>query len=182
MTAPGRRLAAVAIAALLAAGCNNPFDPKADVELTDMTDNGNYTEVRVFQTDVPGGGQPLPLYLWAVRCQFVVKNLVGVNLTSVDITYTDLNGNEVTAYKTTGGRHFKFAYRLSPVSNNGSTDAGEGLYSTVTIYLVDRNVITELQSPAYPSDHFMFAAVTFRGEDDNGHDVKLTGRITIKYF
>src|SRR6185436_18733619 len=122
MLVSSRRLAAISVAELLAAGCNNPFDPKADVELTDMIDNGGSTEVRVFQTDVPGGGQPLPLYLWAVRCQFVVKNLVGVNLTSVDITYTDLNGNEVTAYKTTGGRHFKFAYRLDPVSNNGGTD------------------------------------------------------------
>ena len=178
MLRPARRLPALLLALAALAGCNNPFDPKSDVELAELAPH----DIIIYQTQIPGGGAALNLNDWTVLAEFVVNNKVGVNLTSVDITYTDLNGNEVTAYKTTGGRHFKFAYRLEPVTNNDRFDFGEGLSSAVTLYVVDRNVITELQSPAYPSNHFMFAAITFRGEDDNGHDVKLTGTMTIKYY
>ena len=180
-----RRLAAwLAAASLLAAGsgCINPFDPAADVEISIIESGSTGGEVIVRSSQL--SGSTLPIGNWVVTVNFDLHNKVSVTFHSVEIVYTDSFGNQVTAYKSLGGRRYQEDYRmLAPTDNTGNFVQ----YGRVArrwqdaVYLVDRNVVSELQSASYPADHVMFATICYRGEDDNGHDVKVCGSIPIKY-
>jgi len=186
--------ACLGVPALLAvtltlAGCRNPFNPSADIELAQLVAVNYADEVVIYPSQLSGGGSTLPIDQWVADAQFVIKNKVSATITSVNIVYTDLNGNEVTAYKATGGKTYKTTLRLHPMwddnnsggfSYSGGFSEGEG--TLMQIYIVDRQVINEITAPGYPADKFMFAVVTFRGQDENGYDFKLSAKIGIKYF
>ena len=113
--------------------------------------------------------------------QFRIENKVGVVLKSVNTVYTDYDDSPVTVYGETG-REYGMLVRLDPIDRNST---GTSVNRTVTLYIIDDSVVRELMSPSYPSSpasKVMFANITFRGEDDNGYDVRLTARITIKTF
>jgi hypothetical protein len=160
---------------LLATGCRNPFDPSCDVEFTALI-AGNMNSVFIYSYQIPGSGT-INFDPWKVTAQFLVRNKVAAL-----ITYTDLDGNEVTAYKATGGRSFRTTFRLAPMTSNSPASQGEGTETTISLYVVDKKVLDELLSPSYPTNKFMFANIVFRGEDENGYDVRLEGRIAIYYY
>ncbi len=171
-----RIAAALFMAAALATGCRNPFDPDCDVELTSLAANGHY--IVIFSGSIPSSGS-INFDPWKATATFTVKNKVSAVITSVSISYTDLDGNPVTAYKATGGRSFKTTFRLPGVTGNNQ---GEGQQTSIELYVVDKKVLDELQSPSYPTNKFMFADIVFRGEDENGYDIRLEGRIAIYYY
>ncbi|MEK7476959.1 MAG: hypothetical protein AAB152_15150 [Candidatus Coatesbacteria bacterium] len=178
-----RTFARVAIAAavlLAAGGCRNPFDPSADIELTrlEVTGNGSYggTSIVIYQTELAG-----PTYAfgdWVVTCRFTYKNKVSAYLNSVTITYTDIDGNPVTAYKAVGGRTFKITFRIPGVRDDNFYYEGEGIDSSLSLRVVDLKVIEELKAPP-PGSKVIFADIVLRGQDDNGYDLRLEGRIAI---
>ena len=171
---------------LAAAGCRNPFNPSCDIELAEFKADSYADEIIIYPSQLSGGGN-LQIANWRATATMVIRNKVAATLTSVNIVYTDLDGTEVTTYKTSGGKSFKVNLRLAPMSDNNNPGGGsghqEGSGSTVTLYMVDRQVINEITAPGYqPGNKFMYATVTFRGEDDNGYDFKLVGKIGIKYY
>ena len=168
----------VATFGILATGCINPFLPSSDITLTDLvSSNFNSDEIDVYQVDTTG---TLDLTKWEATAIFRIKNKVTATVTSINVEYTDLSGNPVTTYKLLGGKSFKTHYRLTPMTTeNGNVG---GVTTSLTVYIVDALVLNELLAPSYPSNKFMFALVTFRGEDDNGYDFKLSAKLGIKYF
>ena len=167
----------------LAGGCRNPFNPAAEVELASMTTQfGNEWEIFLF-SGCCSGGTTINYSTWEVDCSFVVKNKVGVRLTDVNIIYTDFQGNQVTLYKDSGGRNFKFLARLEPLSAGPGFNFpfGEGQNSVIPMFVVDPQVIAEFQAGTL-APQVMFATITFRGVDDNGYDVKLAATMTIKAY
>lgn len=180
MSSKARRLAALlAIAASAAAftGCRNPFLPSADIQISNITfpgvtsGAGTATEMVVYSSITPD------YYSYRVSVDFLSLNKVEVNLTSVNIFYTDLSGNPVTAYSTSGGRTIKLMNRLYPLTSNDPN----GNPTTITLLALDTRVYQELQSPTL-LPKYIICTMTFRGEDENGYDVKLTGQFTIKGF
>ncbi len=176
-------LAAAVLALASASGCRNPFEPSADIELVALEwNNGPNSVILVGQTDA--AATPLNLNIWRARARVVVRNKVDVLISSASITYTDYDGNEVTAYRNIGGRVLKFTQWCRGVTDNSEFSDGdgevEGRQTTIDMYIVDNVVIQELRSPAYPTNGFMFAHVVLRGEDVNGYDVRLEGMITIQ--
>lgn len=164
----------------LAGGCRNPFNPAADVELVEMTtDSEDEWEILIFSPQL--AVTPIIYSDWEVLNTFVIKNKVGVRLTDVNIVYTDFQGNPVTVYKDSGGRNFKFIARLSPVAAGPQFDFNEGQQTQLRLFVVDPQVIAEFQAGTL-APSVMFAKVTFRGVDDNGYDVKLSGTMTIKGY
>lgn len=177
---------ALGIALLSLSGCRNPFVPASEVSLVRLTaletvlGRTEYVpEVEVqFQsttldkTDLQG---------WMVYAHFLVSNRVGVNLSRVNIVYTNVLGQEITQYRTSGGKSYKIMARLEPVSSQTVPYAREGyargIVSIIPISVVDNLVFSELSL-----SNVIFAHVTFWGEDDNGYDVKLSSQITIKGY
>lgn len=168
----------VAACVVLPTGCINPFLPSSDITLTDLVSSNNSSdEIDVYQSDTTG---TLDLTKWEATATFRIKNKVTATITSINVEYTDLSGSPVTPYKLVGGKSFKTHYRLTPMTTaNGNVG---GVTTSLTIYIVDALVVNELVAPSYPSNKFMFAVVTFRGEDDNGYDFKLSAKLGIKYF
>jgi hypothetical protein len=182
-------LVALALAATLATGCRNPFNPSSDIELATFSAVNYSDEIIIYPSQISGGNGTLPIDNWVADAVFVIKNKVAATITSVNIVYTDSNGNQVTAYKATGGKTFKTTLRLHPMNDDNNAGGfgyqngyGEGEGTVMQVYMVDRQVINEITAPSYPANKFMFAIITFRGEDDNGYDFKLTAKIGIKYF
>jgi len=174
----------IAAAVITSRGCRNPFNPSTDIYIREIvatnqwTNNMQFPEMGVYDNHV--NAPPYVYSNWQVTTRFVIRNKVGVNISRVNIVYTNYHGDPVTGYGATG-REFLFMIRLDPY------DPGFGGFGTnetaVTLFLIDETVLSELLSPSYPSDHIMIATMTFIGEDDNGYDVKLSGKITIKgYF
>jgi hypothetical protein len=171
------RAAVVAAVLLGTGGCRNPFDPSADIELTQLT--GNYGPSVVIYQAAELGGTTKPFSNWTVTCHFTYKNKVAAYLTSVTVTYTDMDGNPVTAYKSIGGRTFKITFRIEGVRDNTGSDEGEGSGTSLSLRVVDGRVLDEITSSSYPGDKVMYANVVLRGQDDNGYDLRLEGRIAI---
>ena len=173
------RIAALAMAlagTATLAGCRNPFLPSSDVETAYVYLNGvsESREIPVFKIDFPAAD---PKYFkYRLTVTFAVNNKVGISLTSVNMSYADSNGNPVTSYKTSGGKTLKFMARLNGAINN----TGPG-YSYVELLVIDSKVIEALDDPVL-SPKYITCTVTFRGEDDNGYDVKLTEQFTIKGY
>ncbi len=173
---------------VLSCGCRNPFDPQVDIELERIFVGSQFNpehEIAVRSTETT---PPIDFTIWIVNVDFLIRNKVGVTLRSINIVYTDSDNNPVTVFDA-DGRTFKILARLDPLQDTGfgaygsaGSTSGEGRTTTIRIFVVDANVITAFQSPTYPIDKVMFATLTFRGVDDNGYDVKLSGRITIKAF
>lgn len=188
---PGVLVALVATVALASGGCRNPFNPSADIELAQLISNNNNgangNDVIIYPSEL--GSSTLPTQNWIVTASFVIKNKVAATITSVNIQYTDLDGNPVTTYRATGGKSYKTTLLIHPMTDDNnagdfsySGGFGEGAPGSMAIYLVDRNVTNEISAPGYPGNGFMFAIVTFRGQDDNGYDFVLSGKIGIKYY
>ncbi len=163
------------------AGCRNPFSPSADVELIRMSGNRGYNEIQVEQETTLNEGH---FQGWRAFALFIVRNRVGVNIRSVNIVYTNMAGEEVTPYRTSGGKSYKLSARLEPVpdqqapTNYGATGT-YGMERTLDVYVVDRKVYETLEN--MPGTNLVIIAhVTFFGEDDNGYDVKLSSSISIK--
>ena len=180
-----RRTARVVLALLAglgAAGCRNPFSPQADIELAhiyDASDSARF-ELRVQRQTPPIQEWVYTTFGMAVPI-FIVKNKVGVNITKVNIVYTDLAGNPVTTYRTTGGKTFRVLWHMDPRFDFTNSYGGEGVGWGFGIVVLDGNVYTELANQVGDTKA-VIAHLTFWGEDDNGYDVKLTGAITIKGF
>lgn len=167
----------------LAYSCRNPFNPAAEIELVRMTAQTSFQdewEILIFSGCCGGAGM-INYQEWEVISYFVIKNKVGVTLTNVNIIYTDYQGNPVTLYQNSGGRNFKFIARLSPVAAGPQFDFNEGQQTLIPLFVVDPQVIAEFQAGTL-APQVMFATVTFRGVDDNGYDVKLSGTMTIKAY
>jgi hypothetical protein len=170
-------MAAAAGLLLLAAGCRNPFNPSADIEMYELEPS----ELVIQKSDVPTTGTPW-YPNWSVTCRFLIRNKVGVNIKSVNLVYTDVAGNLVTAYRLTGGKNYKMAARLTPVNRDGDIIWGveaEGIGTDLSIWAVDRNVIEEIVAES-GNNRVIVLHITFRGEDDNGYDVKLSGEVNIR--
>jgi len=175
------QMAVTTAALLVAGGCRNPFDPSADIELARIyVQFSGATSIAIYQSqDLQNLTQLTSAWRWTVNCHLVYKNKVSAYIDSVNITYTDSAGNAVTSYKSIGGRSFRVTFRIEGVRDNTSTDESEGGATTLSLNVVDRRVIDELISPSYPSDKVMFANIVLRGEDANGYDLRLEGRIAI---
>jgi hypothetical protein len=181
----GRPRAGLGVAAagllLLAAGCRNPFNPSSDIELYELTPGNGMADLVIQKSDVPTTGTP-SYGNWSLNCRFLIRNKVGVNIKSVNLVYTDVAGNLVTAYRLTGGKNYKLAARLTPVNRDSEIiwgSEGEGTGTDISIWAVDRNVIEEMVAMS-GSNRVIILHVTFRGEDDNGYDVKLSGEVPIR--
>lgn len=173
-----RAILALTVAAAALTSCRNPFNPSADIELTRMTANGGQCIV-IRQANDLSNPSSIPYWNWVVNCHFTYKNKVSAVITSITITYSDSENNPVTAYKSIGGRSFKTSFRIEGTASIATWDETEGAASDIGVWVVDRRVIDEITSPSYPSDKVMFANVIFRGQDANGYDVRLEGRISI---
>lgn len=177
---------ASALVLVLVTGCRNPFEPSSDIELTTITASGwgggqnNGSTVLVHATDAASA--TVDLNRWRTSIRVVIRNKVDVYLTSASIVYTDLDGNEVTSYRSIGGRNLKFTIFCRGVQGSGEFDETEGSGTTFDLFIVDVAVLRELQSPAYPDTNVMFANLVLRGEDANGYDVRLEGQLTIQYI
>jgi hypothetical protein len=172
------RLAALGLAVAgmtILTGCRNPFLPSSDVDTGYLgsANMENTREIPVFATDF--GSSP-NYYKYRLTVNFFVKNKVGLSITSVNMTYADMSGNPVTAYKASGGKTMKFMARL-----NGAVDNTNPQYTTLELLVIDSKVIETLQDPVL-NPKYMNCTLTFRGEDDNGYDVKLTQQFTIKGY
>lgn len=182
-----RGRAVLGLLLLTVIGCRNPFNPSADIELASFRANSFADEIIIYPSQLTGGSGTLAIGNWEASATFVIKNKVGATITSINIVYTDYAGNEVTVYRATGGKTFKTVMRLHPMNDdnnaaNYGNNQGEGNGTILPVFMVDRQVISEITAPGYPADRFMFAIITFRGEDDNGYDFKLSAKIGIKYY
>lgn len=176
------------LALLATGGCRNPFEPSSDIELTHIESaNGSFGQgatLMVHSSDA--SAVPLVLDRWTVRFRVVIRNKVSVYLRSAAITYTDLDGNEVTSYRNIGGRNLKFTVLCRSVTDNAEFGDGdneaEGRATTFSLFVVDSPVITAIKSSSYPATKVMIASIVLRGEDENGYDVRLEGQIAIQYL
>lgn len=172
-----RIAAASLVGVLCAGGCRNPFDPSCDIELTQLSATTG-TTIYIYEAWLPTSGI-YDFSDWTVTARFMIRNKVAATINSITITYTDLDGNPKTAYKSTGGRTFKMSFRLAPVTSNGEFGDGEGRTTSLQIYVVDQRVMEELRSSSIPYNKVMIANILFRGVDENGYDIRLEGRIAI---
>lgn len=170
------------LALLLTGGCRNPFEPSSDIELARLQSNGTGSGATILVHANDAAQTQLNLNLWKVSVRVVIRNKVDVYLTSASITYTDYDGNEVTSYRSIGGRNLKFTVFCRGVTDDTAFGETEGAAKDFDLYVVDANVIRELRSPSYPDTNVMFANIVIRGEDANGYDVRLEGQITIQYI
>lgn len=173
----------VAGALLLPAGCRNPFNPSSDIQLVEInTSEGaewgtTYMEIGIYSNQV--NTTPIDFTRWPVRFYFRIENKVGVTLRRMNVVYTDYDSKPVTVYGA-AGRDSELLLRLDGIDRNavGTT----ATTWTIIFYIIDDSVLRELMSPSYPPDKVMIANITFRGEDDNGYDVRLSGSTTIKGY
>jgi len=174
-----RALSLIGLAGLFVVlnGCRNPFLPASDVFISYLYGPNEAGEVSVYSAE--SGGTMFSISNYRSFAAFVVRNKVGINITSLTMVYTDMAGNQVTEYSKSGGKSFKMYTRLYPVQSNSEFSAGEGRVTTVDFYPVDRRVITEL---ATVSSNTINCLLVFRGEDDTGHDIRLSASITIKGY
>ncbi len=183
----GLRLAAAATALLLATGCRNPFLPDADISISGitmptMTYIANLPEMPVFAFDFPSGS-PGQYTNYMVRVYFQLVNRVGVSITSVNMVFTDTAGNMVTSYAAVGGKTVKIMTRLEPIdqSSGVAPNSPGGALIGLDFLVLDRRVIETLSDPNL-QPKYLLCTLTFRGEDDNGYDVKLSTQFSIKGY
>ena len=171
------RIAATVALATILGGCINPFNPSARVELASITANGSTSELIAQYADLTR--TTINYNLWTVSCHVVVKNTVAVNLSSVNIMYTDIEGNPVTAYATSGGRNYRMMARIEGLNGgNMNYTTAEGNAADIGVQLIDYVVLTELVQGA----KILYVTITFMGQDDNGYDVKVSGTVTIRVY
>lgn len=176
------------LALVATGGCRNPFEPSSDIELTHVESatgtDGQGSTLLVHSSHA--SAVPLDLGRWRVRFRVVIRNKVSVYLNSAAITYTDLDGNEVTSYRNIGGRSLKFTLLCRGVVDNAEFGDGdnevEGRATTFDLFVVDSPVIQTIKSSSYPATKVMIASIILRGEDENGYDVRLEGQIAIQYL
>jgi len=175
-----RRLAAllaITVSVVAASGCRNPFLPSADIQISavsfpDSTLSG-VVEMPVFFAITPS------YTTYRVKVSFWMRNKVDVNITSVNLFYTDLAGNPVTAYAASGGKTIKLMSRMyAPTSNNPDPASATG---ELIFYALDTQVYQALLDPTL-SPKAINCIMTFRGEDANGYDIKLTAQFSIKGY
>lgn len=165
---------------LVAAGCRNPFAPSADIELVQIThESSGRNEIPVLRTPPPRN--EAFFYGGAAQAVFVSKNKVGAQITRVTIVYTDLAGNLVTSYRTTGGRTYRVNTRIGPRVDRSTLGFGKGATTGMAIYVLDASVYDELESQV-GNTRAVIAHLTLRGEDDEGNDLSFSGDITIKGY
>ncbi len=175
-------LAACLLLALTATGCRNPFMPSADADINRISCNGNTEEISAYFDDLDPASTT-PLYGdYVVNVNFILRNKVGIDLTTANMVFTDLAGNPLaTAYGATG-KTMKLMARLYPMNAANSYDTVQGnLTNSVRLIVIDRRVVDAMMDPSL-SPKFIICKLTLRGEDDNGYDVKLTTDITIKGY
>jgi hypothetical protein len=176
MSSKARRLAAllaIAISLVPLGGCRNPFLPSTDISIPgiEFPGIGSTPEMTVFAATT------VDYYMYRTTVYFTIHNKVDVVISSANITYTDLAGNPVSAYAATGGKNVKLKCRLyAPLTNDPN-----GNITALTLLALDTRVYEALQDPTL-SPKYIICTMTFRGEDDNGYDVKLTAQFTIKGY
>jgi len=168
----------------LVAGCRNPFLPDSDisisgVEMPTMSSLYYLPEMPVFAADFPAGS-PGNYSNYMVRVNFRIINRVGVSLSSVNMVFTDTAGNLVTSYATSGGKTVKLMTRLEPADMSVANYPG-GAVIGIDFLVLDRRVVETLNDPNL-QPKYLYCTLTFRGEDDNGYDVKLTTQFSIKGY
>jgi len=155
-------------------GCRNPFLPSADIQVDSINFLGDFSELQ----EMPVFAATTDLNIYQVKVSFWLRNKIDVKITSVNIFYTDLAGNPVTVYATTGGRTMKLQSRLYAPTNY---DATTRTTPDITLLALDRRVFDALLDPTL-TPKYILCTMTFRGEDDNGYDVKLSTQFTIKGY
>ena len=104
---PLRTLALAAGFLALSAGCRNPFLPSADVSIYDIyCPDASFAfppnEIPLYADDVVPPGSNY--YKYRVRVTFLVRNKVGVRISSVNMAFTNVSGEQVTTYAASGGK------------------------------------------------------------------------------
>ena len=104
-----------------------------------------------------------------------------MDITSVNMFFTDMAGNPVTVYAATGGKTIKLMSRMSPPTTNSP----DGVNRPIEFIVMDSKVFAALDDPTLKpptQPNVIICTMTFRGVDDNGYDVKLSAQFTIKGY
>jgi len=166
--------AASMAAVVLISGCRNPFLPSADISISNIS---AAESALLNSAELPVYNSTPNYYSYRVRVDFLLLNKVGVNITSVNIFYTDQYGVPVSDYKKSGGKNLKLRQHMTPPANNDPN----GRTESIELLVLDPQIYTAILEPTL-TPKYILATMTFRGEDENGYDIKLTAQITIKGY
>lgn len=161
------------------AGCRNPFDPSSDADLQALQwQAGGLQNIYMTQSDLSASSPNFNS--WLVEAKFLIRNRVGITLDSMNVVYTDANGNPTTGYASTGGRTIHLFIRLDGVRDDNTGAEGNAV-TVFSLPVVDYQVWTAMGggSSSTVGHQVINATVTFRGADDNGYEQKFVGQISI---
>ena len=165
--------------AILAVGCRNPLDPKADVRIESFGGRATF-----LQTDNSIINQYYP-----TSVQFASYGTVAAILTSYTVVYRQVGpqndpactqgpGQPICALGGAAGRRYAMRTHLAPRTN----DATRNVPTTVTIHILTSELLKYIVEHGDTVNGGLDLDLTFFGTDHNGHDLTVTGTFHIEVF
>jgi len=187
----GRALPSVALAAaaLLTVGCQNPFDPEADLRLIRWQANGGVV-AQVTQS-LAGGSEMQNAGLQETSMYIGNFSMVGAHMTSYVVVYRQIGaqdppvslpaGSAIPSLGGAAGRRFPIDFHVRGVMNNtGNTAEVYASAPQLQVRLITRELLTYISLNLGTLNGGIDCEVEVYGSDHNGHDVKVTGTLHVE--
>jgi len=176
----------VALAAFALGGCQNPFDPQADLRLLHWYANGGLVAQLTQATAVTTG-----MTDWGLQSvTMVIGNFgsVGVTLTGYTVVYRQVGaqtgaypqpaGSPVVSLGGAAGRRFPILAHAQGLVDNYS----QFTQTSVGLRIITPELLTYIGNNTSTINGGMDCEVEVFGTDHNGHDVKVSGTLHIEIF
>jgi hypothetical protein len=184
-----RRLApaiAVALVAVTCTGCQNPFDPSADLRLIRWFANGDLV-VQITQSLAGGSAKSDPL-LQSTRMTIGNFSSVPVTLTSYVVVYRQVGavtgssplpaGSPIPVLGGAGGRRYPIQLHVRGLEDNSGLFAQADL----DLQIVTNDFLDYIFNNASTINGGIDCEVEVFGTDHNGHDVTVAGALHVEVF
>ncbi len=169
-----------ALVATLAAGCRNPFDPKADIRFARFFTSIDFGYIlTISQNDANNLSTPANAGRIMVIIQLDNFSTVSATYTGYSVVYRQLFDNQPIAdCGGAAGRRFKTLMRVPALQNNTSVP----FQDSYDLPIVTTELLTYIANTTSLQSGGIDCEITLYGEDENGHDIRTEAVLHIDVF
>ena len=188
MAAPRLLAAAAAGLGLLASGCQNPFDPKADVRMWQFNANAGQV-ASIVQANATTTEQSSSSSSQNVSIYVLNYSSIGFVFDSYTVVYrqaspqtgscTQPAGSPICSLGGPGGRRFPMVTHAVSVMNVANMDA-TGM--SIPIHPMTTEMYDYIGANTATISGGLDLDITLNGTDDNGHDIKVGGTLHVEVY
>jgi hypothetical protein len=181
-----RRLVPAALAVLAVSGCQNPFDPQADLRLILWEANGGL--VAQLTQALASTTEKQNTWLQTVKMTIGNYSSVPVTLTSYTVVYRQVGaqtgaypqpaGSPIPSLGGASGRRFPFLVHATALTSNFAQFSSTGFW----VRIITSELLDYIGNNTSTINGGIDCEVEVFGSDHNGHNVSVSGTLHVEIF